>query len=780
MKEASGKKKSSKKPKEPIEEPSKDAKTDSELSGPPSPSNKPERDERGTTTLQTPPITWQINVNPLLAIVAILSATTRLWRLEDPSEIVFDEVHFGKFVTYYTHGIYFFDVHPPLGKQLLALVAHWTNYDGAFDFDVIGREYDPKRVPYYYMRLFPALAGACVPPLAYQIVALTGASHWSAFLTGILLVFDNAMVTQTRFILLDAWLLVFVALVLYSYAKFKSFCDRPFSVEWSLWLGLLGFFLGCVVSVKLFGFFLFLFLGFHTLADLWRLLGDSATSNSILCKHFALRFVALLLLPLLIFASTFWIEFRLLHKSGPHDAFMSRDFQATLAGSRVLTHPEELPQIGQEYRIAYGSHVTLRRSRAPTSEGECWLHSHAHLYPVRYPDERGSSAQQQVTCYNFRDENNWWAIQRRGTTNVTLDNPPVVVRDGDVVHLVHRTTTRRLNSHNVAAPMTPTNQEVSGYINYGDNVSVPHEEWIVKIVGGGGGGGDWTSTTSQVKLVHAHSGQALRTTEKRLPEWGFYQFEVTTNSESPADGTEWIVEEVQFGVRDSNATSAVASPLPRTMSFLSKLYEVVALMVTKNSELVEDHAFSSRPGEWPLAGRTIAYWMSNSTSAQIQLIGNPLLWWTASLSVVGYSALLGFYLLRRRRRKYDVDEDEWRRYVSIGWLFVGGWAMHYLPFFAMGRALFLHHYLPASIFKVLLLPCLLDHVYRLFGFPWWRRVIVGVGCLIGIAVALSFWYFSAFTYGLQTLDGEAILARKWLTTWDFLVRRPDGQLGLLY
>ena len=61
---------------------------------------------------------------------------------------------------------------------------------------------------------------------------------------------------------------------------------------------------------------------------------------------------------------------------------------------------------GQPSEVAYGSRVTLRHASRP-----CWLHSHRDVYPVRYPDDRGSSHQQQVTCYGFKDVNNWWIVK---------------------------------------------------------------------------------------------------------------------------------------------------------------------------------------------------------------------------------------------------------------------------------------------------------------------------------------------------------------------------------
>ena len=57
------------------------------------------------------------------AIFTVLGIISRFAYLNWPAEVIFDEVHFGKFVSGYIRGIYFFDIHPPLAKLLLALFA---------------------------------------------------------------------------------------------------------------------------------------------------------------------------------------------------------------------------------------------------------------------------------------------------------------------------------------------------------------------------------------------------------------------------------------------------------------------------------------------------------------------------------------------------------------------------------------------------------------------------------------------------------------------------------
>ncbi|KAJ2238523.1 Dolichyl-phosphate-mannose--protein mannosyltransferase 4, partial [Coemansia sp. RSA 455] len=111
-----------------------------------------------------------------LTAVLALSFITRYYRIWDPAQVVFDEVHFGKFASYYLRREYYFDVHPPLAKMLIALGGWLIGYDGHFLFEKIGMDYMSNGVPYMMLRGWVALFGLALPPLVYMIMAESGYS----------------------------------------------------------------------------------------------------------------------------------------------------------------------------------------------------------------------------------------------------------------------------------------------------------------------------------------------------------------------------------------------------------------------------------------------------------------------------------------------------------------------------------------------------------------------------------------------------------------------------
>lgn len=74
-----------------------------------------------------------------------------------------------------------------------------------------------------------------------------------------------------------------------------------------------------------------------------------------------------------------------------------------------------------------------------------------------------------------------WIVKRPENTDLVVGDNPDAIRHGEEVQLVHGITSRALNSHDVAAAMTPQCQEVSCYIDY--NVSMSAQIlWKVDIV----------------------------------------------------------------------------------------------------------------------------------------------------------------------------------------------------------------------------------------------------------------------------------------------------------
>lgn len=119
----------------------------------------------------------------------ILSLFTRLYRIGAENSVVWDEAHFGKFGSYYLNRDFYFDVHPPLGKMLVALVGLLSFYDGSFDFKS-GADY-PETLPYTSMRVMLALFGVALVPIGWYTASALGFTRRGCHLVAMMVLFGK-------------------------------------------------------------------------------------------------------------------------------------------------------------------------------------------------------------------------------------------------------------------------------------------------------------------------------------------------------------------------------------------------------------------------------------------------------------------------------------------------------------------------------------------------------------------------------------------------------------
>ncbi len=263
----------------------------------------------------------------LLLSLTLAAFITHFWRLSQPPEVVFDEVHFGKFINGYFTGNYFFDIHPPLGKLIIFFFGKFGGFKPGFGFSNIGDAYGDTN--YEILRFAPALFGALLIPLIYLIIRRFGASRFAAGLGGAFALFDTAILTESRLILLDGILLFFIALALYLYLK--TLGSKMYSLRWFLWVAATGIAMGLAMSVKWTALGIIAALCIAYLIEIFA----TSVSPANIYRGVISGFLLLCILPMMVYFFGFALHFKLLPLSGPGDAFMTPEFQSALIGSTV-------------------------------------------------------------------------------------------------------------------------------------------------------------------------------------------------------------------------------------------------------------------------------------------------------------------------------------------------------------------------------------------------------------------------------------------------------------
>ncbi|KAG8809390.1 hypothetical protein FRC17_003470 [Serendipita sp. 399] len=134
----------------------------------------------------------------------------------------------------------------------------------------------------------------------------------------------------------------------------------------------------------------------------------------------------------------------------------------------------------------------------------------------------------------------------------------------------------------------------------------------------------------------------------------------------------------------------------------------------------------------------------------------------STLAVVLYAGVRGLLILRQKRGYKDFHHSAVVKYDALLGFLVMGWALHYFPFFLMGRQLFLHHYFPALWFAILTFASVFDLITSTMS----PRRRIQMAAVVMVCAIWTYAHFSPLVYGNPWTKKHCQDA-KWLRTWDF-------------
>ncbi|KAJ2013404.1 Protein O-mannosyltransferase 2 [Coemansia sp. RSA 922] len=692
----------------------------------------------------------------LLISLTLLAIFTKLYRIGRRDSVSWDESHFYKnFSQKYLRHLFHHDVHPPLAKMLIALSNYFADSNGTYTFD--GGDY-PAYVNYTFMRVFNAAFGIALTPMAFLTCRqLRLPSHFAA-MAALFVTLDNAICVMSRFILLDAPLLCFTALSLTMLSYFYRQRANPFSAEWFKYLILTGVALGLVSSSKWVGFFAIALVGLYTIHELYEMFCNVRLPVRDYAKHWVFRVMALLVTPLAIYMSCFVVHFWMLSRYDNSANFMPMGFQVRLRGNPLSRQP---------YDVQTGAQVRLYSQ----SSGTGYLHSHAHKYPA-------GSQRQQITGYGFADQNNFWNIERKRVAGTFKDVDDVSPHDapidgpignGDVIALHHNSTDSYLYAEEAfKAPISSQYSEVSAVSsNDGTKAKSSSSLWVVDIVSPEKRMNDGRihPLGTPIRLRNLASNCILVATGERLDkDWGWGQAEVACDGDDDVSLKSskhlWTIE------RNSNKNlTAVDLGKYMSTSFFKNFGVLNRQMWLTNNALIPDHdkhnVLESDPWSWPFMVYPMRMVGWDDSSIKYLEIGNPFLWWGSATVCLLFPLQLFYWLVCWQRKCMSWRSTEFREYIDGAMILWGGWALHYLPFFAMGRVTYIHHYLPALYFGILFL------AYQIYNVSSWylsERSLRRVLFTCATTALFGFWWFSPLTYGWNKPIAD-LKGMQWASSW---------------
>jgi len=191
-----------------------------------------------------------------IAGVLIVSYFTYFHGYASPAAPFWDENYYIPDAQKYLNGMFFMDIHPPLGKLLIAL-GEWLLHPNAITSWFVSADRAtnfPDGFSFAGYRLFPALCGWAAAPLLFATAWRISRDVVVAAGIAGLYVFDNALIVHLRGAMLEGPLMLFGALSVWLFFVLLETPDGGRGTPWK-W-GALGAAIALAIGTKLFGLIL--------------------------------------------------------------------------------------------------------------------------------------------------------------------------------------------------------------------------------------------------------------------------------------------------------------------------------------------------------------------------------------------------------------------------------------------------------------------------------------------------------------------------------------------
>ncbi|KAI8979527.1 Dolichyl-phosphate-mannose-protein mannosyltransferase-domain-containing protein [Mycotypha africana] len=314
----------------------------------------------------------------------------------------------------------------PLAGLLLPTLASLTGFQGTED--LLYARQSSSEIPLITLRTASAILGSSTVPLCYLTLRNMNHSRTTATLAASLILFENGMIAQSRYVTPDNYTAIFGVLAFFFWTKSYTYTNQS-SLLWPIFAGLC---LGCGISTKWTGIFALGVIWVAHLTDTWQKLCDRRNNVEHVVKHFCIKAFMIGFLPAIVYGAIFKIYFNVLGNASDHDLLLSPQLKHSFSGP-------------SQTDIAYGSQILIRH--VDPVGGYLPLHNRATTE---------DSTQQEVTVYPYSDINHLWTVHeanRRWNSSQSIE----YVCDGDQVRLEHFASSPKLYFHDVRPQLTGEN-----------------------------------------------------------------------------------------------------------------------------------------------------------------------------------------------------------------------------------------------------------------------------------------------------------------------------------